>query len=430
MAYLLFAMFEGGGNVPLLTPVVDAVAARGHEVGVLVGPNIRRPAAPPPSERFLDRLRASGARVIPLGDVGDPLAGFELRSAAFGRTPDGLFGATDVDRLARWSGPWAQAVTGEIAAARPDALVCDFFLLGALAAGEASGVSTVALVHNSSLNWPLPGLPLPPPGSMPRPGAIGWVRDRAWAAAYNRVARRDGLRPVNEARAQLGLAALRRPYEQVERAARVLVLSSPALELPVRAPLPANVRHIGTILGDSPDSQWSPPADDGRPLLLVSLSTLPQGQGPVLRRVLQAIGELPVRAVVTLGPTLARESFEVPPNAVTETFVPHDAVLPHVSAVVTQCGLGTVTKVLAAGLPMVCLPVLGDQPANAARVAAIGAGLRLSKEASASDIADAVRRVVGDEKFRQAAQRFAAVVADEDPRQALLEEIEAITGVP
>ena len=109
---------------------------------------------------------------------------------------------------------------------RPQVLVCDFFLLGALAAGESAGVPTAALVHNSSINWPLPGLPLPPPGSLPMRGPAGRLRDRAWALAYNHVARREGLRFINDARAGLGLSPLRRPHEQVERADRVLVMGS------------------------------------------------------------------------------------------------------------------------------------------------------------------------------------------------------------
>ena len=164
------------------------------------------------------------------------------------------------------------------------------------------------------------------------------------------------------------MPALRRPHEQVERATRILVMGSEAFQLPVRGPMPDHLRHVGAILAPAPESPWSPPADDGRPLVLVSLSTLPQGQGPIMRRVLAAVRVAPVRAVVTLGPTLSRETFDVPANVQVEQFVPHEGVLPHVSAVVTQCGLSTITKVLAAGLPMVCLPVLGDQPANAARV--------------------------------------------------------------
>src|SRR4029453_5273907 len=79
---------------------------------------------------------------------------------------------------------------------------------------------------------------------------------------------------------------------------------------------------------------------------------------------------LPVQAIVTLGPSLAASQFTPPPNVTLETFIPHAAVLPYVGAMVMQCGLGTVMKVLAHGVPLVCLPLVSDQLDNAARVVA------------------------------------------------------------
>jgi UDP:flavonoid glycosyltransferase YjiC (YdhE family) len=377
-------MFEGGGNVPLITPVVAAMVERGHDVAVVAGPNIRRPEPGLPSDGFCDRIRGAGAHVLPLLDTPiDPLADYTAPAAISDAPPT----------------TWPVRSTP-----------------GASRGGR------------DRVNWPLPGLPLPPPGSLPMRGPAGWSRDKAWAVTYNRVARREGQRFVNEARTLLGLHPLRRLHEQVERADRVLVMSSRAFELPLRGPLPENVRHVGAILTARPETSWRPPEDDGRPLVLVSLSTLPQGQGPVMRRVLEAMSTLPVRAVVTLGPALAKETFDIPANVHVEAFVPHELVLPHVSAVVTQCGLSTITKVLAAGLPIVGLPVLGDQPANAARIVAAGAGLRLPKEASATTIGEAVRRILDDSRFRRSAGRFAAVLANQNPADLIVTELENLLG--
>jgi UDP:flavonoid glycosyltransferase YjiC (YdhE family) len=379
-----------------------------------------------PSARFLDRVRSTGAQVVPLlEDPIDPLAGYLTTPAILGRSPASLLGANDLGRTARWSHAWAAGVAATIARRRPQVLVCDFFLLGALAAGEGAGVPTAALVHNSSVNWPLPRLPLPPPGRMPMRGPIGRWRDRAWAITYDHVARREGLRFINDARAELGLHPLRRPHEQVERCARVLVMASRQFELPLRVPLPENVRHVGSISAPAGDGRWRPADDDEqRPLVLVSLSTLPQGQGPVMQRVLDGLRDMPIRIVATLGPTLADQAFNFPGNAQVETFVPHEAVLPYVSAVVTQGGLSMITKVLADGLPMVCLPVLGDQPANAVRIEAVGAGIRLPMDASPATIGQAVRRVLDEPRFRRAAQRFAATLASSDPKQLIVAELE------
>jgi UDP-glucoronosyl/UDP-glucosyl transferase len=57
-----------------------------------------------------------------------------------------------------------------------------------------------------------------------------------------------------------------------------------------------------------------------------------------------------------------------PPNVVVTAFVPHARGFPHVAAIVSQCGHGTVMKALAHGIPLVCLPLCGDQPEVAARV--------------------------------------------------------------
>lgn len=429
MSSFLFAMFEGGGNVPLLVPVVRAVVEAGHEVTVVAGPSIRRPNPPPAaSPRFVDRLTGAGARVLQLLDEPlDPLDGYVFGTAMFGRTPASLWGAVDAGRVARWALPWAERLGPVIDDSSPDALVCDFYLHGALAAAEAAGVPTAALVHNATVRWPLPGLPLPPPGASPVAGPRGWARDRLWAVAYRRVATREGAAELDAARAAVGLHALGAPPdEQVMRADRVLVMGTNAFEFELRRPLPRHLRYVGTIVESNDSARWEPPTEVEQPWVLVSLSTLHQGQAPVMRTVLEAVAGLPFQAVVTLGPALAQESFDTPTNVHIETFVPHEAVLPHMSAVITQCGLGTISKVLAHGRPMVCLPVLGDQPSNAARIERLGAGLRLSSDARPAAIVEALRRVLHEPTFRIAAENYAQTVKREDPRRRIVDELESM----
>jgi UDP:flavonoid glycosyltransferase YjiC (YdhE family) len=103
-------------------------------------------------------------------------------------------------------------------------------------------------------------------------------------------------------------------------------------------------------------------------------------------------------------------------------------VLPHVDAVVTQCGLGTLMKALAHGVPLVCMPLVGDQPDNAARVVARGAGLRVPADAPPGRMREAIERVVTDPSFRHAAQQLATRMAGEDPVQAAVDEIVAVTA--
>ncbi len=424
----LFAMFHGGGNVHLILPIVRRLAARGHEVRVLAGPRIWA-ARPPPTETFLEAVTTAGASAtpLPLPKVGPHDTAPAVRGLLRGWTPSRLSRARNLGVASRWSSVWAEAMASELQRTRADVVVADYFLLGAIAAAERAGVPVAVLVHNAMYPAPLPGLPPPGTGFDRARNPLDHARDRVWAAALRWVAARDSLPLLNRTRIQLGLAPLRSPFDQYQVAARVLVLGSRSFDFPAHR-LPDNVRYVGTPLDDTPASPWeSPwPADDPRHLVLVSLSTLDQGQGPVMHRAIAAVAQLPVRALVTLGPALAAAHFAAPPNARIEAFVPHAAVLPSAAAVVTQCGLSTVAKALAHGVPMVCIPVAADQPDNAARVVACGAGVRLSSGASIGEIRSAIERVLADGRFREAARRMAAAMALENGAVLATDELEAL----
>jgi len=150
-----------------------------------------------------------------------------------------------------------------------------------------------------------------------------------------------------------------------------------------------------------------------------------------MRRCITAVGSLDVRALVTLGPSLDAGRFGSPPNVRLERFVPHSAVLPQAVAMVSQCGPGTVTKAPNRWIPLVCVPLVGDQPDNAARIVARGAGLRLAPDAAPERIAEAVRRVAQEPPFRAAAARLgAAMEAKQAAAWRAAAEIEAVLRSP
>ena len=422
----LVAMFEGGGNLSLILPIVADLARRGHDVRVLAGPNVRA-GRRPMSERFLDRIQATGAAsiILPAPTI-HPFDEAPFRGLVGGWTPGWLERLTPNCVPLVWSTAWATGVRSELDRAPTDVVAADFILLGALAAAAAAGVPAAALVHGTWKHRPAPGAAPYGTGFLPSRSVLGRLRATPHNALIEYRYRRDGLPPLNRARRELGLTPLRSPFEQYDRIARVLILSSAAFDIPPE--LPANVRYVGAPIERSSATTWrSPwPVDDPRPLVLVSLSTLPQGQGPLLKRVLAAVGMLPVRALVTLGPSLDRADFTGPPNAVLETFVPHDTVMPLASAMVTQCGLGTLAKALSVGLPLVCLPLVADQLGNAALAAAHGAGMRLHPRASPAHIARAIGRVLTEPSFREAAGRLASHLAKEDGAPNAGSELEAL----
>src|SRR5262249_27225444 len=153
---------------------------------------------------------------------------------------------------------WATNIANELRRAPADVLVADFLLPGALAAAEASGVPAAALVHGVYKHRPAPGLPPFGTGFLPARGSLGVLRDALYRAGIHWLYRRAALPALNAARWQLGLAALRSPFEQYDRALRVLLLTSVAFDFPARH-LPPKVRYVGTPLDDAGAPAWDSP---------------------------------------------------------------------------------------------------------------------------------------------------------------------------
>jgi UDP:flavonoid glycosyltransferase YjiC (YdhE family) len=177
---------------------------------------------------------------------------------------------------------------------------------------------------------------------------------------------------------------------------------------------------------------------DQSPLVFVSFATiagrLPTGVA-AYQAVITAVTGLPVRVLLTTGRTReAAELGPVPHNVHVESWVPQQDVLPHASVAVIHGGAGTTFGALAAGVPLVLVPIMADQPANARLVAAAGAGIAVEPDSGPAapaapggpagngpagngpagngpagpQIRAAVETILADASYRQAAERIAA----------------------
>jgi MGT family glycosyltransferase len=410
----LFAIIDGGGTVPADTSVIRAMVDRGHDVRVLadrvLAPDIETTGAEHvPWDRAPQRPNLEPQSVI-MKDW-DAKTPFE----AFGRVRDGA--------MVGPAGLFAADVRAELQRRPADVVVGNFFVFGAQIAAQAEGVPFAFLVSNL-LSFPGSGTPPLGPGFKPARGPVGRARD----ATLNRFMARlfdKGLDQLNEVRLSNGLEPMASVLENFERAERLLLMTSRAFEYESFSP-PPNVRLVGPRLDDPAwAGDWTPPAGDD-PLVLVGMSSTFMDQADVLQRVATALGELPVRGVLTTGPTIPPDAIDAPANVTVVQRAPHSEVLRHASAVVTHAGHGTVIKALAAGVPVVALPLGRDQLDNAARVAHHGAGLRLKPKAKPELIARAVRRVIEEPSFAANAERIAAVIAAETVRDQAAEELEGL----
>jgi MGT family glycosyltransferase len=417
MSKFLFTLWEGGGETPPILSIVRATVDAGHDVTVLaddvLGPDVE----------------ATGAEWIPWATApnkGSYSPDEDLARDWEAKTPLGAFRRFRDGIAFGPAARYARDTAAEIARRRPDVVVNPTLMFGAQAATEASGIPQALLL---TCSYVVPGTGAPPYGS-------GWARPRNGAERVRLVVMDkialwlwgSGLKSLNAARQEHGLAPVTHPLDQIHAAERFLVLTSPAFDFPVPR-LPANVRYVGPRLADPAwAGEWTPPPGD-TPLVLVGLSSTYMAQGELLGRIVAALGTLPVRALVTLGPSLELDALgAVPSNVTVVAAAPHAEVLKQAALVVTHAGHGTIIKSLAAGVPVVALPMGRDQPDNAARMVAAGAGVSLKPSANVEAIRAAVADVLATPSYTAAAGRLAAAMAAEGGADRALAELEALAA--
>ncbi|HEX8769476.1 MAG TPA: glycosyltransferase, partial [Acidimicrobiales bacterium] len=217
-------------------------------------------------------------------------------------------------------------------------------------------------------------------------------------------------------------------------------LLPPSFEDPA-APGPPTVRRfrdLGRSMGGGwvTSSQQVPDLPDwwegaSGPLVYVTFGSVAGGLGlfpDFYAAVAAELADQPVRALLTIGDVGdPSELGPLPGNVHVEHWWPQHEVMPHAGAVIGHGGLGTTLLALAGGVPQVVVPLFADQPENARRVAAIGAGLALEGGRSAiADIGPALERVLREDSYRAGAQRIAAEIASLPPASESVPDLEQL----
>jgi UDP:flavonoid glycosyltransferase YjiC (YdhE family) len=346
---VLLTLHDAGGTVPPVVALCEALAARGHEATVLGQPSVRA------------RVEAAGATFVAFSRLGDydHRRTFEEQLDVTGAAIVGREVGDDLVRAAE--------------ATRADALVVDANLTGALAAAETLPQPSAVLLHSLYATY-----------------TDVWFAD-LWPFLGD---------AVNAPRRGFGLGAVDGWPGVFASHERLLAAVPACFDVAATAP-PGTMRHVGFLVPRSAPvhEAISFPDGDG-PTVLVGLGTTSQGQGPMLQSIVDQLGELDVCALVT---TAGQAAPDAPPNVTVAEDDPHRAHQPQTDEFVTHGGLGSCAAGLLAGVPLVCTPIDRDQPLNASRVEALGAGLHVGVDA----VGAAIERVLGDARFRLAAEAVA-----------------------
>ncbi len=285
---------------------------------------------------------------------------------------------------------------------RPDALVSDILTVAPPLAAEVVGVRRATLVPHP---YPVqqPGKPFFATGARAPRTPIG---NGLWRAATPllQIGLRRGREELNEQRAAMGLAPVRRFHGGISEEL-VMVATFPQLEYPRR--WPAAVHVTGPMEFELPYQDIELPAGDA-PLVLVAPSTAKDPDCRLVRVALEGLAEEPVRVVATTNRAQAVEPIDVPDNAVLVDWLSYSQVMPQAALVICHGGHGTTVRALGTGVPVLCCPVEGDMAENAIRVAWAGAGLSLPwRLCRPGPLRWAARRILGDPPFRARAAEFA-----------------------
>jgi UDP:flavonoid glycosyltransferase YjiC (YdhE family) len=366
---VLFSAVDGYGHVHPLLPLAAAVRCTGGEVMLATGPELapvmnRRGF---PAQVVGGTIRAAEQEFLdryPQAPALDPVSRMGLVAAEM------FVGIAARDRVA--------GMRELIDSFRPDIVVHDATESAAPIAAALAGVPSAA--HAVSLLSPTDAL-------------IAAVRPRLdeLGAAWG----------VSRATDRL----LTQPF---------LDLCPPSLRVPGVNPFidvhAIRPQLLPTSLAGVPGEVRRLPHDR---TVLVTLGTVVHGAPGVLETIVDAVEDLPVNVVVTVGPDgdPARLGSR-PPHVHVARYLPFEAIIPRCAAVVSHAGAGTLLGALAAGVPSVLVPQGAEQVGNALAVQQAGAAVAfLPGELAADALHAALIQVLAPGPARQAATRLRLEIA-------------------
>jgi UDP:flavonoid glycosyltransferase YjiC (YdhE family) len=216
------------------------------------------------------------------------------------------------------------------------------------------------------------------------------------------------------------------------RGSPYLTLFPASLDDPGEAEPPPTVR-VRDPAWDAPAAElpdWRSGSD--APLVYVTFGSVAGAMAMAAgayQAALEAVADLPVRVLLTVGHGANLDAFAgKPPNVRVEHWVPQHDVLARAAAVVCHGGSGSTLGALAAGLPIVVVPLFADQPHNAKRVAAAGAGVIVAPEPHA--IRDGLSQVLANESYRAAAESLAAEMRSNPAIDTAVERLAVLPRAP
>ncbi|WP_325166913.1 glycosyltransferase [Devosia rhizoryzae] len=254
------------------------------------------------------------------------------------------------------------------------ALVADHLGLPYASLAAAHPINREPLVPLPFLHWPYEDSPK----AIERNRVGTWVADKLTARHDRTVARWSAAWSLQPRQKVVDCLSTRADISQLV----------PGLDFP-RQQLPPSFHYVGPLRRAKHD--WPVTENkDTRPTIFASLGTLQNHRLSMFRRIAKACRQLGVKLIVSHANGLsARQAATIDADVVLP-WVNYQEVMSQADAVITHGGINTVLDALAAGLPILCMPLAFEQPGIGARLVHSGAGKVLSHRSESGRIAAAL----------------------------------------
>ncbi len=140
---------------------------------------------------------------------------------------------------------------------------------------------------------------------------------------------------------------------------------------------------------------------DNKPLIYISLGTVVKGGNKFFKKCFEALKDSDVNVIMSVGKSVQLDSLgKIPDNFMVYQSVPQLKVLKSSNVFITHGGMNSISEAFSAGVPMIVIPFMSDQPTNARRIEELGLGVQMSyKKLTSDNLRTAVLSIMNNENI-------------------------------
>jgi zeaxanthin glucosyltransferase len=407
------------GHLNPFSALGRALLQRGHQVVVFQMADIEAKA------------RAGGMDFCPLGFADHPLGSLPQSLVRLSQLKGLAAIRFTVDAVRRTTEMFCRDGPQAIRSRNIDLLLVDQMEPAGGTLAEHLGLPFITICNGLAFNRE-PAVP--PPFAAWEHSSSPWARMRNHAGygLWDRITK-PIYRVVDRYRRRWNLPSHRNEEDSYSRLAQISQ-QPPAFDFPRRR-LPPIFHYVGPLRFPSSEKTSFPwESLDGRPMIYASLGTLQNRSTAIFQRIAQGCDGVPAHLVINHVGGLSEPDIAALAGSPTVVpYAPQVEVLAKARLTITHAGLNTVLDSLSQGVPMVAIPLTAEQPAIAARLKWVGAGIVVPySRLTPASLRRAVEAVLSSQSFYDGASRIAASIQQAGGVERAVQVIEEIlrTGKP